>query len=119
MGKHMQIASRTRIYDGIFLDPQNSVTLTHHSPRTPPKSARLTAWYFATSRGGRTDKSGIGLPKFGEPRFISYMSTTDSCRIHRICCRIGCEKWEKTYQSLFVMTIILFDEYLYYNFLKI
>ena len=27
-----------------------------------------------------------------EPIFINYMPTKDGCRIHRIYCRIGCEK---------------------------
>ena len=49
----------------LYANPQNSVTLTHHSPRTLTKSTRWTAWYHTPCRGGGMDKPGAGIPRFG------------------------------------------------------
>ena len=47
----------------LYANPQNSVTLTHHSPRTLTKSTRWTAWYYTPCRGGGMVKPGAGLPR--------------------------------------------------------
>ena len=56
----------------LYANPQNSVTLTHHSPRTLTKSTRWTAWYHTPCRGSGMDKPGVAFSQ--KVRFVFQIS---------------------------------------------